>query len=81
MNEDLENAIQELKRVDHLFWVSWKYTRTFDVIRNTVERLINVYDFGLNCILEFAKEKKITWKMLTVTEDREAEKVSGLDKG
>lgn len=59
MKDDLENARQELKRVDHLFWVSLKYTRTVDVIMNTVQRLINVFDFGLSSILKLAKEKNL----------------------
>lgn len=59
MKEALENARQELKRVDHLFWVSLKYTRTVDVIINTVQRLINVFDFGLDSILKLAKENKL----------------------
>jgi len=59
MKEALENARQELKRVDHLFWVSLKYTRTVDVIRNTVQRLINVFDFGLDSVLKHAKENKL----------------------
>ena len=59
MKEALENARQELKRVDHLFWVSLKYTRTVDVIINTVQRLINVFDFGLDSILKQAKENKL----------------------
>jgi len=59
MREALENAIQELKRVDHLFWVSLKYTRTVDVIRNTVQRLVNVFDFGLDSVLKHAKEDKL----------------------
>jgi len=59
MSEALENAIQELKRVDHLFWVSLKYTRTVDVIRHTVQRLVNLFDFGLDSILKQAKEDKL----------------------
>ena len=59
MREALENAIQELKRVDHLFWVSLKYTRTVDVIRHTVQRLVNVFDFGLDSILKQAKDDKL----------------------
>ncbi len=58
MEESFENAVQELKRVDHLFWVSLKYTRTVDVIRNTVQRLINLFDYGLESILKSAKDKK-----------------------
>lgn len=59
MKEALENARQELKRVDHLFWVSLKYTRTVDVIRNVVQRLINVFEFGLEAVLKQAKENKL----------------------
>lgn len=59
MKEALDNARQELKRVDHLFWVSLKYTRTVDVIRNVVQRLINVFDFGLDSVLKHAKENKL----------------------
>ena len=52
MKESFDEAIQELKRVDHLFWVSLKYTRTVDVIKHVIERLINCIGFGLeagNC--------------------------------
>jgi hypothetical protein len=59
MEEALENARQELKRVDHLFWVSLKYTRTVDVIRNTLQRLINLFDFGLEAVIKHAKEKNL----------------------
>lgn len=59
MKEALDNAIQELKRVDHLFYVSLKYTRTVDVIRSIVDRLINAFDFGMESMLKQAKEKKL----------------------
>lgn len=59
MKESFEEAIQELKRVDHLFWVSLKYTRTVDVIKNVIERLINCIGFGLEALLKYAKEKKL----------------------
>ncbi len=40
MIEDLEDsALQELKRADHLIYVTLKYTRTVDVIKNTIKRL------------------------------------------
>ena len=48
MNEYLANAIDELKRADHIIYVSLKYTRTGDVLKNAIERLINALDF---CIL------------------------------
>jgi len=59
MKESFDDAIQELKRVDHLFWVSLKYTRTVDVIKHVIERLINCIGFGLEALLKYAKEKKL----------------------
>jgi len=59
MKESFEEAIQELKRVDHLFWVSLKYTRTVDVIKHVIDRLINCIGFGLEALLKYAKEKKL----------------------
>ena len=59
MKESFELAVQELKRVDHLFWVSLKYTRTVDVIKNVIDRLISCVGFGLEAILKWAKEKRL----------------------
>jgi hypothetical protein len=58
MEEALDNARQELKRVDHLFYVSLKYTRTADMIRHMIERLISTFSFGIDSLLEFAKAQK-----------------------
>ena len=52
-------AVQELKRVDHLFWVSLKYTRTVDVIKHVIDRLISCIGYGLESLLKYAKEKKL----------------------
>ena len=59
MKESFDLAIQELKRVDHLFWVSLKYTRTVDVIKHVIDRLINCIGYGLESLLKYAKEKKL----------------------
>ena len=59
MKDTFDEAIQELKRVDHLFWVSLKYTRTVDVIKHVIDRLINCIGFGLESLLKYAKEKKL----------------------
>lgn len=59
MKESFDEAVQELKRVDHLFWVSLKYTRTVDVIKHIIDRLINCIGFGLEALLKYAKEKKL----------------------
>ena len=58
MEESLEDAKDELKRVDHLVFVSLKYTRTVDVIRNTVERMISAFEAGVEAVLKYAREKK-----------------------
>lgn len=61
MKEALEKAKEELKRVDHLIYVSLKYTRTCDVLKSIVERLINAIDFMIESMLKKAKdEKKVT---------------------
>ncbi|MDO8740681.1 MAG: hypothetical protein Q7J54_03890 [Candidatus Woesearchaeota archaeon] len=56
--ESLAEAKEELKRVDHLIYVSLKYTRTVDVIKSIVERMINAFDCSIRAGLEYAKEKK-----------------------
>lgn len=52
MKEALFEANEELKRADHLIYVSLKYTRTVDVLKNIIERLINAYDFAIAAILK-----------------------------
>lgn len=59
MKDSFDLAVQELKRVDHLFWVSLKYTRTVDVIKHVIDRLISCIGYGLESILKYAKEKKL----------------------
>lgn len=45
MEEILRSALSELKRSDHIYYVSLKYARTVDVIRNLVDRLITCLEF------------------------------------
>ena len=58
MEETLHNALSELKRADHSIFVSLKYTRTVDVIKNIIERLISTIDFGFELLLLHAKKVK-----------------------
>ena len=58
MKEALDNAKEELKRVDHLFYVSLKYTRTADMMKHLLERLISTFSFGIESLLKHAKEEK-----------------------
>ena len=55
-NDSLMQAKQELKRADHSIAVSLKYTRTVDVIKSIIKRLINTITHILDALLEKAKE-------------------------
>jgi len=59
--EDFEESAQEeLKRADHLLYVTLKYTRTVEVIKNAIKRLINAYDFTVLEALKYLKVKDIS---------------------
>jgi len=53
-----ESAKEELKRADHLIYVTLKYTRTADVIKNTIKRMISAFDFAISDVLRHMKSKK-----------------------
>ncbi|MBI2655464.1 hypothetical protein HYX06_03510 [Candidatus Woesearchaeota archaeon] len=59
MKEAFDLAVQELKRVDHLFWVSLKYTRTVDVIKHVIDRIISCLGYGFESLLKYAQDKKL----------------------
>ena len=59
MNELLDEALEELKRVDHLIYVTLKYTRTVDVIKNIVYRLKDSCELVIDALLQFAKKKRM----------------------
>lgn len=40
----LANAKEEIKRADHLIYISLKYTRTCDIMMNVVSRMIGAFD-------------------------------------
>lgn len=54
----LEDAGEELKRADHLVYVSLKYTRTVDVLLNSLSRMIDAYELLISALLEHAKQEK-----------------------
>jgi len=55
ISESLKLAMHELDRADHSILVSLKYTRTVDVIKSIIERLINAINYGFDFLLERAK--------------------------
>lgn len=58
INEYLLEAREELKRLEHIIYVSLKYTRTVDVILNAVSRLVDIYDLIIEGLLIKAKDEK-----------------------
>ena len=57
MIESFENAKEELKRIDHLIYVTLKYTRTVDVLLSIIERMVNSYEFVIESLLRKAVEE------------------------
>jgi hypothetical protein len=57
MMEKLNEAYEELKRVDHLIYVSLKYTRTVDVILNILGRTVDAYALMVDSLILYAKEQ------------------------
>ena len=58
MIEQLEEAGDELKRADHLVYVSLKYTRTADVLINSLQRMIDSYEQIIDALLTYAQDTK-----------------------
>mgnify|MGYP006285775997 FL=1 len=56
--ETIEEAREELKRAEHLLFVTLKYTRTNEVMKNHLTRLINTYEKGFEALLIDALEKQ-----------------------
>lgn len=65
-----ETALEELKRADHLIYVSLKYTRTTDVMSSIIKRLISAYNLSIKDLLEYAKEKKRIVKIPISVEEK-----------
>ena len=54
----MEEIIQEKISADHLLYVSLKYTKTCDVIRNLLLRWARMIEISIDAILKKAKKKK-----------------------
>ncbi len=54
MKDTMENAKEELKRIDHLIYVTLKYTRTVDVFLSVIDRMINAYEFLVEVLIKLA---------------------------
>lgn len=54
----MEDIIQEKISADHLLYVSLKYTKTCDVIKNLILRWRKMIETAIEEILKYAKKKK-----------------------
>jgi hypothetical protein len=63
MNEIIDDLVKEmqesLKRAEHSVFVSLKYTRTVDVIKNLVDRYITTLSYCVDALIEYLFEKRI----------------------
>ncbi len=57
MNDYLIEAREELKRLEHIIYVSLKYTRTVDVILNALNRCVSTFDLTIEGYLQKAVEE------------------------
>ena len=57
MYEEENTAKIELQRIDHLLYVTLKYSRTGDVMNNIIKRLIDAFELTITEFLEKTKEK------------------------
>lgn len=56
---------EELKRVEHIIYVSLKYTRTTDVLRNAILRFVSFFDIMFEGYMVNALEKELITKIPT----------------
>jgi len=56
MIKDADSSKGQVLRADHLFHVTLKYTRTGDVIKNMIKRMVNALEYAIS---EMLKKKKV----------------------
>jgi len=59
MEEYLLEAKEELKRLEHIIYVSLKYTRTVDVIINALNRMVSTFDLIVDAFMEKAETEGV----------------------
>ena len=58
--DNVDTPEEELKRADHLVYVSLKYTRTCDIMKNAIKRMIAAFEIAMGEYLEhLRKDKKL----------------------
>lgn len=57
MKDAIKNAKLELGRADHLVLVSLKYTRTVDIFRNAIARMISAYEWMISALIKCLEKR------------------------
>lgn len=70
MKDSIENAVEELKRVDHSIFVSLKYTRTVDILINIINRMVDCYDFLFEALLKYVVQHKLCFEIPSTPKER-----------
>lgn len=70
MRDAIENAVEELKRVDHSIFVSLKYTRTVDILINILIRMVDCYEFLILALLKYALDNKMIGDIPSTPKER-----------
>ena len=56
--DNAETPEEELKRADHLVYVSLKYTRTCDIMKNAIKRMIAAFELSMAEYLEYLRKDR-----------------------
>ncbi|HJX50604.1 MAG TPA: hypothetical protein VJ438_04025 [Candidatus Nanoarchaeia archaeon] len=75
----MDRIIQEKISADHLLYVSLKYTKTCDVIKNLLLRWSKMIETAIEDILKHAKKKKKI-KLIPASPIRKMDEIRGLFK-
>lgn len=59
-------AIDELKRVDHMVFVTLKYSRTIEVMKRAVQKLMQVIEMQVDEFYEYALQKGVISEAPTI---------------
>lgn len=57
--EEFEDIKNEMKRAEHLYFVSLKYTRTGDVIISLIDRLISAMELSIDFLFKIKDIKEV----------------------
>ena len=76
----VDDIKDELKRANHLLYVSLKYTRTCDIVKNAISRMVVAYELMFLLVLEKMKDEGKLSSVPNLAVDR-AEALSRFKRG